>query len=49
MSLLSWNCRGLENPQTVNALKKAIKIEDPTIVFLMETKSDVEWMKILCN
>ena len=44
MSLLSWNCRGLGNPQTVNALKKAIRIEKPDLVFLMETKFDKEWM-----
>ena len=49
MSLLSWNCRGLGNPQTVNALKKVIRLEDPNLVFLMETKSDEEWVKIVRN
>ena len=44
MSLLSWNCRGLGNPQTVNALKKVIRLEDPGVVFLLETKSDVDWV-----
>ena len=47
MSLLSWNCRGLGNPQTVNTLKKVIRLEDPNLVFLMETKSDKEWVKIV--
>lgn len=47
MSLLSWNCRGLGNLQIVNALKKVIRIEKPNIVFLMEKKSDVDWMKIV--
>ena len=47
MSLLSWNCRGLGNPQTVNALKKVIRIEKPNFVFLMETKSDEEWVMVV--
>ena len=44
MNLLSWNCRGLGNLRTVRALQKVINKEDPAIVFLMETKSDLEWM-----
>lgn len=44
MSLFSWNCKGLENSRTVNALKEVIKIEKPKIVFLMETKSSRDWM-----
>ena len=39
MSLLSWNYHGLGNQLIVNVL------EAPNIVFLMETKSDIEWMK----
>ena len=49
MTLLSWNCRGLENPQTVNALKKVIRLEDPEVVFLLETKSDVNWVNFVCD
>ena len=45
MSALSWNCRGLGNPLTVKALYKVVKEEDPTLVFLMETKYDVTEMK----
>ena len=44
MNLLSWNCRELGNLRTVNALKEVIKKEAPKIVFLMETKSNKEWM-----
>ena len=44
MSILSWNCCGLGNSQTVNALMKEIRIEDPIFMFLMETKSNVDWM-----
>ena len=36
--------RRLGNPRTVNALKEVIRIEEPKIVFLMETKSDRDWM-----
>ena len=38
MSALSWNCRGLRNPLIVKTLQKIVKEEDPTLVFLMETK-----------
>ena len=47
MSLLSWNCWGLRNPQTMNALKKVIRLEKPKFVFLMETKSDKDWMVVV--
>lgn len=39
----------LGNPLIVNSFKKAIRIEDPIIVFLMETKSNVDWMNVVCN
>ena len=41
MSAISWNCRGLENPLTVNTLQKVVLEKDPTLVFLMETKFNV--------
>ena len=47
MNLLSWNCRGLGNLWTVNALKEVVKKEDPKVVFLMETKSNEVWMKMV--
>lgn len=43
--MLSWNCQGLGNPQTINALKEVIGVEDPNIVFLMKTKYDRDWME----
>ena len=53
MSLLSWNCWGLGNLQSVNALEKVVRKEDPKLVFLMETKSDKKnWMDMVkdkCN
>ena len=41
MNLLSWNCRGLGNLQTVLVLHNLVKFEGPTVLFLMETKLDV--------
>ena len=42
MSCLSWNCRELGNPQTVDELVTLVGKKDPNVVFLMETKSNVE-------
>ena len=52
MSLMSWNYQGLGNFRSVKTMKRAINKEKPTIVFLMETKSNREWMnnvKGKCN
>ena len=38
MSTLSWNCRGLGNHRTVQALQSTVEREVPSLVFLMETK-----------
>ncbi|XP_057443227.1 uncharacterized protein LOC130735144 [Lotus japonicus] len=38
MKTLFWNCRGLGNRRTVRALKELCRQQDPTCLFLMETK-----------
>jgi hypothetical protein len=38
MSILSWNCRGLGNPQIVHDLCRLVKNKKPALVFVMETK-----------
>jgi hypothetical protein len=38
MSLLCWNCRGLENPETVRELHNLVKSKKPHFLFLIETK-----------
>ncbi|XP_073362164.1 uncharacterized protein [Aegilops tauschii subsp. strangulata] len=38
MSTLSWNCRGLGNPWSVQELRKVVKKEGPALLFVMETK-----------
>ena len=45
MSALAWNCKGLGNPLTVKTLQKFVKEEDPTLVFLMETKFKITEME----
>jgi len=39
MRLISWNCQGLGNPLTVQALRALVAREKPDILFLMETKN----------
>ena len=38
MSTLSYNCRGLGNPSTVCELRKIVRQEAPSLLFVMETK-----------
>ena len=38
MNIISWNCRGLGNPRTVNELYRLVKAKKTSLVFLMETK-----------
>ena len=40
MNCLSWNCRGLGNPQTEDELVALVTAKDAKIVFLMETKAE---------
>lgn len=39
MKLPSWNCQGLGNPLTVQALRALVAQEKPNILFLMKTKN----------
>ena len=38
MQLVSWNCKGLGNPEKAEAVKDILKIETPEILMLQETK-----------
>ncbi|XP_061993305.1 uncharacterized protein LOC133711157 [Rosa rugosa] len=40
MEVLAWNCRGLNNPAAVQALKILIQQRKPSFIFLSETKID---------
>ena len=47
MSLMTWNCCGLKNPQAVLALHLLVRQDKPNILCLMETKlSQVDLEKI---
>ncbi|XP_059429221.1 uncharacterized protein LOC132163036 [Corylus avellana] len=47
MSLISWNCRGLGNPQAVRDLCQLTKEKKPIILFLMETKCRKNKMEVV--
>ncbi|XP_058748566.1 uncharacterized protein LOC131621540 [Vicia villosa] len=38
MKIISLNCRGLGSPRAVRALLRLIRLENPSVVFLMETR-----------
>ena len=45
MSAIYWNFRGLGNPCTVKDFQKTVLEEDPTLVFIIETKFIVSEME----
>ena len=47
MKTLSLNCRGLGNPETVSELHAIVRKEDPSLVFLMETRMEVRNLEFL--
>ena len=49
MNCLSWNCRGLGNPETVRELRKVVKQESPSLLFVMETKIQGKRVESLKN
>ncbi|KAA3465212.1 reverse transcriptase [Gossypium australe] len=38
MKILSWNVRGLWNPRIIRRLRHVLKLQNPQVVYLMETK-----------
>ncbi|KAL5571254.1 hypothetical protein UlMin_020851 [Ulmus minor] len=49
MKLLVWNVQGIGNPWTSNSLLSLVKIHDPDILFLIETKMDSRNVLFLRN
>ena len=47
MKTLSLNCHGLGNPETVSELHTLVRKEDPSIVFLMETRLELRHLELL--
>ena len=44
MSALAWNCQGLGNLCIVTQFQKVVLEEGPSLVFLIETKFEVDEM-----
>jgi hypothetical protein len=42
MKILSWNCRRLANTSTIRSLRSIIRNNHPDIIFLSETKFDLD-------
>ena len=42
MLIVSWNCRGLGNPNKTEALKDLLKLDSTDIIMLQETKIEEE-------
>jgi hypothetical protein len=47
MTLLSWNCRGLGQPRTVQELVCLVHTYKPKLVFLSETRQNNKYVKNL--
>ncbi|XP_075645039.1 uncharacterized protein LOC142616032 [Castanea sativa] len=45
MNILNWNCWGLENPRALTVLLHLVKVKEPKVIFLMETKKSVGEMR----
>jgi hypothetical protein len=45
MTTLSWNCRGLGNPRTVQELCQLCKVKKPNLVFLWKLRYDKKKME----
>jgi exonuclease III len=39
MKILGWNCRGICNTSTINALRALIRVHNSDVIFLSETKA----------
>lgn len=49
MKLFNWNVYRLGNPQTLRVFQRLVTVEDPKVIFLMETKlllKQLEWIRI---
>jgi exonuclease III len=47
MKIISWNCQGLENLRSVRDLCQMVKVKQPKMVFLMETKLRQNKMEVI--
>ena len=47
MKILSWNCRGLGQPRTVQELVCLSKTHQPNVIFLSETRKNKDYVERL--
>ena len=47
MNCISWNCRLLGNPGTVQELTRLVREKDPSVLFLFETWTDEDRLEII--
>ena len=47
MKVITWNIRGLNNPRKQRILKNRLKMEQPDIYFIQETKCNMDIMEII--
>jgi hypothetical protein len=47
MNCISWNCRGLGNPGTVQELTRLVREKDPSVLFLSETWTDEDRLEVI--
>lgn len=45
MKIFCWNVQGLENPQTFKRFRHVLKLNNPLVVSVMETKLSKEKME----
>ena len=49
MNIVSWNCRGIENPSKVEAVKDLLRMASPVILLLQKTKIEEDCLLSLSN
>lgn len=48
MSLVAWNCRGLDSPSTIPDIKCLVRPFNPDLLFLSETLAHINKIEEIC-
>lgn len=49
MKVLAWNCRGLSGTSIVSQLKESLRLFEPELTFLSETKRKRGFVSTVCK